>query len=127
MKAVVVGAGFGGLAAAVGLHQRGWDVTVVERAHELLPVGSGLAVAPNGLRALDTLGLGDTVRKLAAFHGDAAMQRPDGRVIARTAGTAIERRFGDAVIPAPRRFAGNGLPRRLRRPLRRRPARGRCC
>lgn len=102
MKAVVVGAGFGGLVAAVGLHQRGWEVTLVERAPELLPVGAGLAVAPNGLRALDTLGAGDAVRKLAALQGDAAMRRPDGRVIARTAGAAMVRRFGDPVIPAAR-------------------------
>ena len=102
MKAIVVGAGFGGLTAAVGLFQRGWDVTVVERASELRPVGSGLAVAPNGLRALDTLGAGDTVRKLAAFQGDAAVTRSDGRVIARTASEAVIRRFGDAVIPATR-------------------------
>lgn len=102
MKAIVVGAGFGGLSAAVGLVQRGWEVTVVERAAELRPVGSGLAVAPNGLRALDTLGAGDAVRKLAAFQGDAVVTRTDGRVIARTASKAIVRRFGDAVIPATR-------------------------
>lgn len=102
MKVVVVGAGFGGLATAAGLYQRGWDVTVVERAAELRAVGAGLAVAPNGLRALDTLGAGDAVRKLAALKGDAAMRRPDGRVIAGTAGEAMVRRFGDAVIPATR-------------------------
>lgn len=102
MKAVVVGAGFGGLAAAVGLFQRGWEVTVVERAPELRPVGAGLAVAPNGLQALDTLGAGDAVRKLAALNGDAAVCRPDGRVIARTAGDAMVRRFGDPIIPATR-------------------------
>ncbi|WP_194923631.1 FAD-dependent monooxygenase [Catenulispora pinisilvae] len=102
MKAIVVGAGFGGLTAAAGLHQRGWEVVVVERASQLRPVGSGLAVAPNGLRALDTLGVGDAVRKLAAFQGDAAVSRPDGRVIARTASKAMIRRFGDAVIPATR-------------------------
>ena len=109
MEAIVVGAGFGGLTAAAGLVQRGWDVTVVERAAELRPVGSGLAVAPNGLRALDTLGVGDAVRKLAAFQGDAAVTRSDGRVIARTASQAIIRRFGDAVIPATRASLGDVL------------------
>ncbi|WP_344668401.1 FAD-dependent monooxygenase [Catenulispora yoronensis] len=102
MKAVVVGAGFGGLAAAVGLHQRGWDVTVVERAPELLPVGAGLVIAPNGLKALDTLGAGNEVRKLAALNGDAALRRPGGGIVVRTAGDAIVRRFGDAMMPATR-------------------------
>ena len=102
MNAIVVGAGFGGLTAAVGLLQRGWEVIVVERAAELRPVGSGLAVAPNGLRALDTVGAGDPVRKLAAFQGDAAVTRADGRVISRIESKAMIRRFGDAVIPATR-------------------------
>jgi len=102
MRVIVAGAGFGGLTAAVGLVQRGWDVTVVERATELRPIGSGLAVAPNGLRALDTLGAGDAVRKLAAFQGDAAVTRSDGRVITRVDSEAVIRRFGDAVIPVTR-------------------------
>jgi 2-polyprenyl-6-methoxyphenol hydroxylase-like FAD-dependent oxidoreductase len=44
-RAVVIGAGIGGLAAAAGLHAAGWDVTVCERAAALEPVGAGLALA----------------------------------------------------------------------------------
>lgn len=33
--AVVVGGGIGGLAAAIGLHRLGWDVTVLERSSVL--------------------------------------------------------------------------------------------
>lgn len=102
MKVVTLGAGFGGLTAAVGLYQHGWDVTVVEQAAELRPTGAGLAMAPNGLRALDELGLGEAVRKLSALTGDAAISRPDGRVIARTDGRAMQRRFGDHIIPVTR-------------------------
>ena len=58
-RAVVIGAGIAGLAAAAGLHAAGWDVTVCERAAAIEPVGSGLALAPNGLRALDTIGAGE--------------------------------------------------------------------
>jgi 2-polyprenyl-6-methoxyphenol hydroxylase-like FAD-dependent oxidoreductase len=39
-RAVVIGAGIGGLAAAAGLHAAGWDVTVCERAAALEPVGA---------------------------------------------------------------------------------------
>jgi 2-polyprenyl-6-methoxyphenol hydroxylase-like FAD-dependent oxidoreductase len=58
---VVVGAGIGGLAVAGGLHSAGWDVTVCERATSLEPVGAGLALAPNGLRALDAIAAGHTL------------------------------------------------------------------
>src|SRR5262245_28927922 len=61
--AVMVGAGIGGLAATLALHQTGWDVTVLERAPELAPVGAGLTLWPNAMRALDWIGVGDAVRE----------------------------------------------------------------
>ena len=81
--AVVVGGGIGGLTAAVALGRRGWDVTVLERATSLEPVGAGIALAPNAVRALDTLGLGDAVRDLAALQGPVGLHRPDGRWLVR--------------------------------------------
>ncbi len=42
-----------------------WDVTACERAASLELVGAGLALAPNGLRALDLIGAGDALRALA--------------------------------------------------------------
>jgi 2-polyprenyl-6-methoxyphenol hydroxylase-like FAD-dependent oxidoreductase len=41
-RAAVIGAGAGGLAAAVALQRRGWDVTVLERASELQAAGADL-------------------------------------------------------------------------------------
>ncbi|MHA6267902.1 FAD-dependent oxidoreductase [Aliiroseovarius sp. CAU 1755] len=61
----VLGAGIGGLTAAVALAQRGADVTVLERAPEISEVGAGLQISPNGVRVLDALGLGDTARRRA--------------------------------------------------------------
>ena len=72
--AVVIGAGIGG-ATAAGLSQAGWNVTVLERAASVEAVGSGLGLAPNGLRALDALGLGDEARKHAIAQ-TMGMRRP---------------------------------------------------
>src|SRR3954449_12746278 len=99
-RAVVVGAGIGGLTSGVALVQAGWQVTVVERAPSLDPVGAGLGVAPNALHALDALGLGDALRAKAAIQGDAGIRRPDGRWIYRTSDAAIRRRFGDPLVVA---------------------------
>lgn len=52
-KAVIVGAGIGGLAAAIALGRRGWNVTVLKRAPELREVGAGISLWPNAVRALD--------------------------------------------------------------------------
>ncbi|MQY11605.1 Aurachin C monooxygenase/isomerase [Streptomyces sp. RB5] len=64
--AVVVGAGIGGLAAAVGLDRAGWQVTVLEQAPAAREAGAGLSLLTNAQRALDRLGVGDTVRACAA-------------------------------------------------------------
>src|SRR5580692_11663143 len=97
-RAVVVGAGIGGLAAAAGLRLAGWHVTVCERAASLEPVGAGLALAPNGLRALDTIGAEDGLRGLA-IPQELGIRRSDGRWLIRsTTGRMISDRFGDPVI-----------------------------
>lgn len=54
-KVIVIGAGIGGLSAAVTLRRVGIDVEVYERAPELLAAGSGLSVMSNAIAALDTL------------------------------------------------------------------------
>jgi 2-polyprenyl-6-methoxyphenol hydroxylase-like FAD-dependent oxidoreductase len=61
MKAIVAGAGPGGLTAAIALRAAGWDVAVFERAEQLEPVGAGLALYHNAVRALGTLGLADAL------------------------------------------------------------------
>ncbi|MBF9031968.1 NAD(P)-binding protein [Rhodobacterales bacterium HKCCE3408] len=53
----ILGAGIGGLAAAAALAQRGWQVTVLERAPALTEIGAGIQVSPNGTRVLGALGL----------------------------------------------------------------------
>ncbi|MGW7008516.1 FAD-dependent oxidoreductase [Streptomyces sp. NPDC054933] len=100
--AVIIGAGIGGLTAAIALHRRGWHVTVLERARALEQVGSGLAVAPNALRALDTLGIGSEVRALAVRQGGIGLRRASGRWLARTDLAWIERTFSDPVAILPR-------------------------
>src|SRR5919206_1907698 len=97
-RAIVIGAGIGGLGAASALARQGWAVTVFERAASLDPVGAGLGVAPNALRALDTLGLGDALRARAAIQGDAGIRRPDGRWIYRTSMASVRQRFGDPLV-----------------------------
>ncbi|MDX3224911.1 FAD-dependent monooxygenase [Streptomyces sp. ME19-01-6] len=56
-KAVVIGAGIGGLTLAAALRQVDIDVAVYERATELKAAGSGLGVLSNGGAALDALGI----------------------------------------------------------------------
>ncbi len=56
-KALVIGAGIGGLTCAVALRRVGIDVEVYERATELRAAGSALSVMTNAVTALATLGI----------------------------------------------------------------------
>jgi salicylate hydroxylase len=53
----IAGAGIGGLTAALALAQRGFAVTVLERAAILEEVGAGIQISPNAMRVLAGLGL----------------------------------------------------------------------
>ncbi|WP_043495422.1 NAD(P)-binding protein, partial [Streptomyces viridosporus] len=97
-RAIVIGGGIGGLTAAVALHRRGARVTVLERAPSLEPVGAAISLAPNALRGLDAIGLGDDIRALSAWQGDGGLRAPSGRWLSRTGAAAAEERFGGPLV-----------------------------
>ncbi|MEV5547585.1 FAD-dependent monooxygenase [Streptomyces sp. NPDC052309] len=98
MRAVVIGGGIGGLTAAAALHRRGTQVTVLERAPSLQPIGAAISLSPNALRALDVIGLGDEIRDLAAWQGDGGLRTPRGRWLSRSDADAAARRFGGPLV-----------------------------
>ena len=98
--AVVAGGGIGGLTAAVALRCQGWDVTALERAPALEPVGAGLGLGPNALHALDAIGLGDEVRRFSAIQGHGGLRRPGGGWLVRTDLGGLAARFGDPQLVA---------------------------
>ncbi len=62
---LIVGAGMGGLCAALGLAQARRSVRVFESAPELSEIGAGLTLAANASAVLQHLGLGETLRRHA--------------------------------------------------------------
>jgi 2-polyprenyl-6-methoxyphenol hydroxylase-like FAD-dependent oxidoreductase len=97
-RAVIAGGGIGGLASAIALHRRGWDVRVLEQASAIGEVGAGISLWPNALRALDLLGAGEEVRARGSVDAGAGFRRPDGRWLFRTDFEAFERRFGPTIL-----------------------------
>lgn len=57
MRVVVVGAGIGGLSAAIALAGEGHKVTLIERSPQFEALGAGLLLAPNAVQVLDALGV----------------------------------------------------------------------
>ncbi len=96
VSALVVGAGVGGLTAALALARAGLSVTVVEQAKTLGEVGAGVQVSPNATRVLFHLGLEAGLSALA-FRPEAVEARDwqRGQEISRVPlGEAARERYG---------------------------------
>src|SRR4051812_37425345 len=96
--AIVAGAGLGGLTSAIALEQAGYDVTIVERARELAPVGAGISLWPNAIMALKSLGVGAGLLRIAAPAQGTTLHRADGRPRARSLSDTLPARFGAPLL-----------------------------
>lgn len=61
----IIGAGIGGMAAAIALHRAGYKVGVYEQAPRFGRVGAGINLTPNAVKVLDGLGVGAVLRATA--------------------------------------------------------------
>ena len=94
---LVAGGGIGGIAAALALTRRGFDVTVLEQAAQLGEIGAGIQLGPNAFAAFDALGIGEQARARAVYTDEMVMHDAiDESLVGRipTAG-AFRQRFGN--------------------------------
>jgi salicylate hydroxylase len=100
----IAGGGIGGLACALGLAQRGFEVVVLEQAQAFGEVGVGLQVAPNALAVLDALGVGQEAKQNALLierlvvHDSVTGEK----IIDVPLGAAFRERFGNPYAVAHR-------------------------
>ncbi len=97
LPVLVAGGGIGGLAAALALVRRGFQVQVLEQAPEIGEIGAGIQLGPNAFHAFDALGVGDKARSRAVFTDcmvmhDAIDETLVGRI---PTGDAFRQRFGN--------------------------------
>src|SRR3954469_9672969 len=92
--AVIVGAGIGGLTAAHALQRNGWRVTVYEQAPEITPVGAGVGIAPNAVKALNYLGLGAALRDHGRRQEGLEIRLRRGALVGHIPAAGIEHRYG---------------------------------
>jgi len=87
--AIVVGAGIGGVTAAVALQRSGWEVTVLERADALGEVGAGISIWPGAAAVLAEFGV-KGVEQVGALSGPMGLRRPSGRWLVGAADLGVE-------------------------------------
>ena len=80
----VVGAGIGGLAAALALGQAGFKLRLYEQAETFFETGAGIGLGPNAMRVLDQWGLGSELRQAGCTPAFLLSRRAeDGRIAGR--------------------------------------------
>lgn len=78
LDVAIIGAGLGGLSAAVALRRQGHQVTVYERYDFAGEVGASLSAASNGSRFLEQWGVDVKAAKPVRVHGKKQAQTSKG-------------------------------------------------
>lgn len=81
MKVIVIGAGIGGLTAALSLHSAGIETELFESVSEIQPLGLGINLQPNAVRELIELGLGDALAERGIATSTLAYYNKHGQEI----------------------------------------------
>jgi len=63
LRVALVGAGLGGLTAALALNRQGFEVRIFEQASKLRELGAGIGLSPNPLKVLRALGLEEEMKR----------------------------------------------------------------
>jgi 2-polyprenyl-6-methoxyphenol hydroxylase-like FAD-dependent oxidoreductase len=90
MRVIVVGGGIAGLSAAIALRRTRHEVVVLERAPRIDPVGAGITLFANAMRALDRLGVGEAVAARGAPAMRSAILTWEGRELTRVPRDLLE-------------------------------------
>ncbi|MCB1397344.1 MAG: FAD-dependent monooxygenase [Rhodobacter sp.] len=98
-RVIVIGAGIGGLSAALALQKHGVRVRVYERAAEIREVGAGLIVTANARRALHALGVDEALFAMSSCVSTMYNCRYDtGEIFREHRNADIQAKYGFATL-----------------------------
>lgn len=103
LKAIVIGAGIGGLTAGIALKQAGYDVEIYDRVRELRPAGAGISLWSNGVKVLNRLGLADGIAGIGGQMDRMEYRTYDGKLISDIDLTPLIHTVGQRPYPVARR------------------------
>ena len=81
MKVIISGGGIAGLTCAIALDKLGIETEVYEAASEIKPVGAGLVLQSNAIKALEYISIEDKIIEAGNPVNQLAIYKENGRVI----------------------------------------------
>jgi FAD-dependent urate hydroxylase len=94
VKAIIIGAGIGGLSTAIALRKIGMEVKVFESKQEVRFAGAGLGIGANAIRALQQICAGDQAVREGKVLDELRILTPSGKILQRTDTALISRKYG---------------------------------
>ena len=97
-KVIIIGAGVGGLCAAIALQQHGFEVKVYEKVKKLGEVGAGLTLWSNALHVLRALNVADAVIAAGSKLQRSQIRADNGETLFDARTDEMEAKYGEPVI-----------------------------
>lgn len=98
MEIAIIGGGIGGLCAAVTLQKQGFSVNVYETAPTFQPVGAGIGIGSNAMKALMDIGVGEKVFVNGNVLHKQVFLNDKGRILNSIDFSVLKERFGQENI-----------------------------
>jgi 2-polyprenyl-6-methoxyphenol hydroxylase-like FAD-dependent oxidoreductase len=90
LRVIIVGAGIGGLSAAIALRRAGHEAVVLERSTQLEATGAGITLFGNAMDALNRLGVADAITTAGAVAASSAILTSNGDELTTLAADLLE-------------------------------------
>ncbi|MCB5160691.1 FAD-dependent urate hydroxylase HpxO [Marinomonas algarum] len=103
MKALIIGAGIGGMSTAAALKQQGIECEIFEAVKEIKPVGAALSIWSNGVKCMNHLGMGHIMDALGGpMHNMAYHDGISGGVMTQFSLAPLVESVGERPCPVSR-------------------------
>src|SRR5690606_7910390 len=93
-KYAIVGGGIGGLTLAIALQQKGFSVEVYENASAIKPLGAGIVLAANAMKAYAAIGIDQEVLNSGKTMKHFVVKDQYGGVLSSTDAEKINIKYG---------------------------------
>lgn len=90
----IIGAGIGGLTLAAALQQKNIQVDIFEQASVIKPLGAGLGLAANAVKAFKEIGIHEDVLKAGKILKKISIKDKSGRLLTAMDSETLSRKFG---------------------------------